>query len=211
MGNRDSRVDAYIARSPQFARPILEHLRETVHAACPSVEETIKWGVPYFMYRGILCSMSASRQHCTFSFWRGELVVGARGRGDDIAGRFSRITDVSDLPSRTVLRRYIHKAMAINESAAKPASGLQRGLRRIPAAPDYFMAAIRRNRQALATFDRFSPGRKRDYVEWVAAAKSEDTRARRLQTAVKWMAQGKPRHWKQMKSWTRKAGRTRPG
>ncbi len=48
MKNFDPRVDAYIARSAAFAQPVLLHLRATVHAACPGVQETIKWGMPFF-------------------------------------------------------------------------------------------------------------------------------------------------------------------
>ena len=37
----DPRVDAYIAKSAPFARPILRRIRELVHEGCPDVEETL--------------------------------------------------------------------------------------------------------------------------------------------------------------------------
>jgi uncharacterized protein YdhG (YjbR/CyaY superfamily) len=43
MGTRDPRVDAYIEQSAEFARPILKHLRQVIHSACPTVHETIEW------------------------------------------------------------------------------------------------------------------------------------------------------------------------
>ena len=59
----DPRIDAYIAKAAPFARPILTHLREVVHAGCPDVEETMKWSFPHFDYRGaMLCSMAAFKQ-----------------------------------------------------------------------------------------------------------------------------------------------------
>ena len=42
MGKHDPRVDAYIAKSADFARPILEHLRAVIHEGCPEVAEAIK-------------------------------------------------------------------------------------------------------------------------------------------------------------------------
>src|SRR5205807_2711316 len=75
MGTRDPRVDAYIAKAADFAKPILTELRETVHAACPDVEETMKWSFPHFMHQGMLCSMAAFKQHAVFGFWKGSLIV----------------------------------------------------------------------------------------------------------------------------------------
>jgi hypothetical protein len=60
MGKKDPRVDAYIAKCADFAKPIMTHLRELIHTACPDVEETWKWSFPCFMYRGaMMCNMAA--------------------------------------------------------------------------------------------------------------------------------------------------------
>src|SRR5205814_6263901 len=104
MGTRDARVDAYIAKAADFARPILSHLREVVHAACPDVEETMKWSFPHFMYRGMLCSMASFKEHCAFGFWKGSLFVqnSSDGAGESAMGQFGRITKLSDLPTKKV-------------------------------------------------------------------------------------------------------------
>jgi uncharacterized protein YdeI (YjbR/CyaY-like superfamily) len=57
-------------------------------------------------------------------------------------------------------------------------------------------AAMARSSKARATFEAFPPSQKREYVEWVADAKGDDTRKRRIAQAVEWMAQGKRRNWK---------------
>src|SRR5215212_7332153 len=116
MGTRDPRIDAYIADSADFARPILTHLREVVHAACPDVEETVKWGFPHFMYKGILCSMASFKQHCAFGFWKGRLVVDAEDRSADAMGQFGRIASLTDLPSKQVLAAYVKQAMKLKDS-----------------------------------------------------------------------------------------------
>jgi hypothetical protein len=117
---RDPRVDAYIAKSADFAKPILVHLRGVVHAACPDVEETMKWSFPRFDYKGILCSMTAFKEHCAFGFWKGSLIVEQGGSGVEKAmGQFWRITRVAILPSRKVFSGYIKQAMKLNDDGVK--------------------------------------------------------------------------------------------
>jgi len=200
MGTRDARVDAYIAKSADFAKPILTHLREVVHAACPEVEETMKWSFPHFMYDGMLCSMASFKQHCAFGFWKGALVFDGEARDKDAMGHFGRITALSDLPPKRELAGYVKKAMALNDAGVKAPTRTKVALKREVVVPDDFMAALRKNKKALATFEGFSPSHKREYVEWVTGAKREETRARRLQTAVEQMAEGKTQNWKYERS-----------
>jgi uncharacterized protein YdeI (YjbR/CyaY-like superfamily) len=197
MGRRDPRIDAYIAKSAPFARPILEHLRELVHAGCPDVEETIKWGMPSFTYHGILCGMAAFKEHCSFGFWKGSLIVDQAGRPAEAAmGQFGRLTSVKDLPSKKVLTGYVKQAMQLNESGVKARKKSTPKPEAV--VPDDLARALRKNKAARETFDRFSPSNRREYVSWILEAKTDETRQRRLETAIEWMADGKPRNWKYM-------------
>jgi len=119
MGKRDPRVDAYIAKAADFARPILGELRDAVHANCPDVEETMKWSFPHFMYKGILCSMASFKQHAAFGFWKGALILGDRSKNDEAMGQLGRLTKRSDLPRKAVLAGYIRKAVALNDAGVK--------------------------------------------------------------------------------------------
>jgi uncharacterized protein YdeI (YjbR/CyaY-like superfamily) len=195
MGRKDPRIDAYIARQAEFARPILRTLRQVVHSACPEVEETLKWGHPSFTYHGILCGMAAFKQHATFGFWKGKLIVDASGRDPDAAmGQFGRLTSLDDLPAKRVLAGYVKKAMVLNEAGVQP----KRVVRAHPPlrVPATFAAALARNPRARATFEGFSPSCRREYVEWIAEAKRDETRARRIATSIEWLAEGKKRNWK---------------
>ena len=195
MATKDPRVDAYIARSADFAKPILTYLRDVVHSACPDVEETMKWSFPHFMYRGVLCSMASFKQHCAFGFWKGSLVFENGGsRSEEAMGQFGRIAKLSDLPPKKTLSGYIKKAMKLNEAGTKVPNRVKVN-RELPI-PHYFAAALKKNRKASATFSRFSPSHQREYIEWVTEAKREDTRKRRLDQAIMWLAEGKPRNWK---------------
>jgi uncharacterized protein YdeI (YjbR/CyaY-like superfamily) len=197
MAERDPRIDAYIAKSAEFATPILEHLRAVVHAACPEVEETVKWGSPHFDYQGeMMCAMAAFKQHCAFGFWKGTLVMGkSSSEKGDSAGWLGRITRVSELPSRKVLTGYIKKAMALNDAGIKAPRKKGPPKKPLPVPPD-LSRALKTNKAARENFDGFSPSARRDYIEWLQEAKTDDTRARRLATAVGWVAEGKRRNWK---------------
>jgi uncharacterized protein YdeI (YjbR/CyaY-like superfamily) len=192
---RDPRVDAYIERQAEFARPILQHLRQAIHAACPEAEETLKWSMPAFMYKGqILASMAAFKAHATFGFWRAKEVLGETGAERDAMGQFGKLASVSDLPPDDVLAGLIRQAMAATEQGrpARPKAAPKPEL----ATPHDLSAALAANPAARATFDSFSPSARRDYVEWVVDAKRPETRAGRVTRAVEWMAEGKKRNWK---------------
>ena len=193
MATKDKRIDAYIAKSAPFARPILVHLRAVVHAACPDVEETVKWSMPAFDYKGALCSMAAFKQHATFGFWKGSLIKQDSG-STAAMGQFGRITAVSDLPSKSEMKRYIREAMKLNDSGVK-APRVTRSRPEIPV-PDDVATALIRNKKAKAVFDAFSPSHRREYLEWITEAKTEATRKKRLATAIEWMSEGKSRNWK---------------
>lgn len=218
MSQTDPRIDAYIAQAAPFAQPILEHLRAVVHAACPQVEETIKWGMPSFVYGGkILCGMGAFKQHATFGFWQGASVVGASPeRSREAMGQFGRLTKVGDLPGKRELSKLLKQAMALidargKKTAGKPAANKTLAGRTatsdVPASktrapkppvviPDDLAAAFKKNAKARATYAAFPVSQQREYVEWIESAKREQTRSSRVAQAVEWMAEGKIRNWK---------------
>lgn len=195
MGSRDPRIDAYIAKSAEFARPILTHLREVVHVGCPGVEETMKWSMPHFTHHGMLCGMAAFREHCTFGFWKGALVVDAGDRSADAMGQFGCIRTLKDLPAKRVLVGYVKRAAQLNEDGVKVPRAPRAARAAIPV-PAELTAALAKNRKALAAFEAFPPSHRREYVEWIADARRDDTKQRRIAQAVEWMAEGKQRNWK---------------
>ena len=191
----DPRIDAYIERQAEFAKPILRHLRDTVHAACPDCEETLKWSMPSFMYKGeILAGMAAFKQHATFGFWRGSLVVGDGNEQMSGMGQFGRLTAVGDLPPAKELKALVKKAMQLADDGVKSPRDKHR--KEAFSVPQDLRAAIGANPAAAATFDGFPPSAQREYVEWVTEAKRDETRAKRLAQTVEWLAEGKRRHWK---------------
>lgn len=197
MPTLDPRIDSYIANSAEFARPILEHLRAVVHAACPDVEETMKWSFPHFQYNGMLCSMASFKAHCTFGFWKGELLIeAADAKTREAMGQFGRIASIKDLPPKKTLESYIKKAMKLNDEGVKAPARTKPAVPRELVVPDYLTEALALQPSALDHFNAFSTSKKRDYVEWMEEAKTEATRLRRLEQAVAWITEGKSRNWK---------------
>lgn len=197
---QDPRIDAYIAKSAGFARPILRHLRKLVHQGCPEAAETIKWGMPSFTHQGkILCGMAAFKAHGTFGFWHQGMtaVLGrASAKAEEAMGSLGRITSLSDLPSDRELLGYIRQAARLI-AAGGPTRPKPRPKKVLPVPAD-LAAALRKNRVAAATFGKFSPSQRRDYIEWITEAKRDETRQKRLATTLAWLAKGKPRNWKYM-------------
>lgn len=190
-------VDAYIEGAADFARPILRHLREVVHEACPDVEEEIKWSRPHFSYHGMMCSAAAFKKHCTFGFWKPELVAGDDADARAAMDALGRITSVRDLPPKRVLIGFVKKAMKLNEEGVRPARASRpKKPKPEPGVPDDLAAALKGNAQARSTFEGFSPSHRREYIEWILEAKREATRAKRIAQTVEWLAEGKPRNWK---------------
>jgi uncharacterized protein YdeI (YjbR/CyaY-like superfamily) len=201
MKNRAPEVDAYLAEAPEYARPILEKLRRLFHQACPEIEETMKWRFPHFEYRGIVGSMAAFKQYASFGFWKGKLLRDPHGLFSEVgntAMNMAKIHNVSELPADKILLEYIREAVALNEQGVQLPAALKKPKGK-PVIPDDFRAALKKNKPALATFEAFSPSNQREYVEWITEAKQPATRAKRLATALEWLAEGKPRNWKYMK------------
>lgn len=196
MTSHDPRIDAYIAGSAEFARPILEHLRALVHDACPEVEETLKWSMPTFVYGGaILCTMAAFKRHASFGFRRHAEVVGGDAPAEGM-GSFGKLASVRDLPPKRQLLAPLKKAAALNATGAGPARATKAAPRPMPEVPADFAAALRGVPKAKAMFEAFAPSHRREYLEWIVEAKRPDTRARRIAQTVEWLAEGKSRNWK---------------
>jgi uncharacterized protein YdeI (YjbR/CyaY-like superfamily) len=207
MGSRqlNPKIDDYIFRAQPFAKPILAHLRKLVHKACPEVAETIKWSRPFFEYRGsILCNMSAFKQHCSLGFWGeeiGDVLRKANAAKDGAMGSLGRITSLKDLPSDALLLDWMRKAatfiatgnytspIAARQTVVKPP-------RPVPQPIPEFKAKLEANKKASAVFATFSPSCRREYIDWIGEAKRAETRNKRIDTAVEWIAEGKQRNWK---------------
>ena len=200
MPTTDKRIDAYIAKSADFAQSILNHLRELVHKACPEASETIKWGMPFFETNGaLLCNMAAFKQHCSFGFWNAPLLKDPTGvlhiKDKNAMGHLDRITSVKDLPADKVLIALLKEGAKLNEQGVKKPAREKAPKAALPE-PALLTAALKKNKKAKAAWEGFPPGHRREYIEWITEAKTEATRDKRIATTMEWLEEGKSRNWK---------------
>jgi len=195
-------VDQYIINSAAFAIPILDHLRNLVHKADARIEEKIKWGMPFFDFKGTVCHMASFKNHCAFGFWKGSLMQDEFGifkERSEAMGLLGKITSFEDLPPDEVLIAYIQQAIKLNEDniklPPKPKSTEKKDL----IIPEYLTEALNEDPKALNVFQGFSVSNKKEYVMWLEEAKTDATRQKRLETTLEWLGEGKTRMWKYKK------------
>jgi uncharacterized protein YdeI (YjbR/CyaY-like superfamily) len=201
MAAREKKIDAYITRSAGFAKPILNHIRELVHKACPTVEEKVKWGMPFFDYKGeMLCHMASFKQHAVMGFWKAPLmkdpILVENAKSETAMGHLGRITSLKDMPSDKKITGWIKEAMQLTDKGIKLPSKVKPTDKKELTVPDYFTKALAKNKKANQVFENFAYSHKKEYLAWITEAKTEDTRNKRIATALEWMAEGKSRLWK---------------
>jgi hypothetical protein len=191
----DPRVDAYIEKSQDFAKPVLAHLRALIHEVCPDVTETLKWSMPSFEYKGMLCGLASFKNHCTFGFWKEALLKEVKFPVKNAMGSFGRITSLKDLPDDATMRSIIKEAVRLNDENIKVPK--KKAVKSTDVAlPDVLREALARNDAAAENFGNFPPSAQREYIEWITEAKTDATRDKRLATTIEWLTEGKRRNWK---------------
>jgi uncharacterized protein YdeI (YjbR/CyaY-like superfamily) len=193
--SREPRIDAYIAKAQPFAQPILAHVRDRVHAILPNVEEAMKWSMPAYTVGGkIVLITAAFRAHMALNFWRGQELRGDEANADAM-GQFGKIKSLDELPPDAELDRLIREAAELAKSAPAPRQ-TKHAPKPAPELHPDFAAALTKAPRAKAALDGFPPSAQREYFEWVCEAKQEETRQKRIATAIEWLSEGKRRHWK---------------
>jgi uncharacterized protein YdeI (YjbR/CyaY-like superfamily) len=205
MPKKDPRIDEYIANAKPFAKPVLKHLRKLIHQAIPEVTETIKWGFASFDYKGPLCSFASFKEHCVFGFWKYQLIKDKynvlqerSNKGGEAMGNLGRINIIDDLPEDDVMIDLLLQAKQLNDLGIKlPArKKADESEKKELVIPKELIAALNKNKKAKALFEKFAYSHKKEYAMWVAEAKTETTRDKRIAQAVEWIAEGKGRNWK---------------
>ncbi len=187
----DTRIDDFIAKSGDFAKPMLTHFRALVRATEPEAVETIKWGMPHFTINGkILAGMGAFKAHCAIIIEDAGERHGMEGGG---MGHFGKIKSEAEMPEDAELVELIQaRAARIRTGLKSPTKS--RPVREQVAMPDDLAAALRP--EALAFLERLTAGHRREYFDWITEAKRPETRAKRIAEAAQLLADGKKRYWK---------------
>ena len=199
MSKFNPQFDEYIEKSADFAKPIMEYLRQIIHETCPEVEEIIKWGNPHFDYKGdMMCILAGYKNHCSFSLYKAELMSDTKiiesVKAGQKMGYMDKLKSLSDLPARETLVAYIKEAMVLNENGVKKVKPVSEKPKVIEV-PDYFSEKLATNPLAKEIFESKSSSFRKDYLVWITDAKTEATRQKRIEQSMEWIAEGKGRFW----------------
>ena len=201
MVESDRRIDTYIEHAPPFAQEILKHVRKHIHAVCPDIKETIKWGSPTFEHRGLLFSMAAHKAHCNVIIWNGAILDDPHNlltiTENAAMGNLGKVASLEDLPAPDILDAYLREAWNLNNEGAKVAPAPKRIDN--PDVPADLKAALTSQPNAWKNFEAFTASQQKEYVDWIENAKRSATRENRIAQAGEWIEEGKQRNWKYMK------------
>lgn len=203
MHRANPKIDEYIGSAPAFAQPVAAHLRFLLHTACPRVVETIKWGIPHFDCHGeMMCVFAAATRHCSFTFLKQEIMSDPRLRanpGLPAQKRFlGKLTSLSDLPQDPELVAFIKEAMVLNEQGVKLPERESKGSKEV-AVPEEFARRLNADSAARDVFEAKPQSFRKEYLLWIADAKTDTTRQKRIDTSLEWIAAGKGRFWQYAK------------
>ena len=193
--SRDPRIDAYIAKAQPFARPILEHVRERVHAVVPDVEETMKWSMPAYTLGGkIVLITAAFKAHAALNFWRGQELAASRRRPAHGPVRQAQVA------RRPAVRRRARPADPRSRRACASAPA-PRKTKHEPKPPPRmhpeFAAALDKAPKAKAALDGFPPSRAARLFRMDRRSEAgRDPRRSASPPPIEWLREGKRRHWK---------------
>ncbi len=205
MSKKIKAIDDYITKRADFAKPILNHIRGLVHKTCPDVEEKIKWGMPFFDYKGeMMCHIASFKQHAVMGFWKASLmkdpVLSENAKSETAMGHLGKLTTLKDLPADKRIIGYIKEAMMLNDQGIKLPAKDKTTVKKELTVPDYFIKALTKNKKAKQVFENFAYAHQKEYLEWITEAKTEETRNKRMATAIAWITEGKGRNWKYEKN-----------
>jgi uncharacterized protein YdeI (YjbR/CyaY-like superfamily) len=190
--SRDPRIDDKIAQAADFAKPILEHWRALVHKVVPEVEETLKWSMPHFVYKGKnIAGMAPFKAHCA-------VMIHGDGRQEtEGMGSYGKLTKVEDLPPDDVLEARLREAMGMIDRGEQPAWRQEPPKPKAKIeVPQDLAAGLAANPAAAQFWDGLAPSHRYEYLQWITEAKRDETRVKRLGQALEWLAEGKRRNWK---------------
>jgi uncharacterized protein YdeI (YjbR/CyaY-like superfamily) len=156
------------------------------------LEETIKWGRPIYVHAGQnIVGLSGFRAYLGLWFFQGALLADKKKKlvnaqeGRTKGMRQWRFESMDELQT-AVVRAYVKEAMKLAESgqAVKPTK------RAALALPPELATEFKANKKLQSQFEKLSPGRQREFIEYLSEAKQATTKANRLQKILPMISEG---------------------
>lgn len=177
--NRAKSVEEYIDSAVRWQAE-LRRLREIL--CTTDLEEEVKWGAPCYTIDGKnVVGMAAFKAYFALWFHQGALLSDGKNvlinaqEGKTKALRQWRMTSVSEIRASDI-RRYVREAIKITREGRTIKPERSRPL----VLPPELATALEGNKSAAAAYRNLRPGLQREYADYIAEAKREDTKTRRI-------------------------------
>lgn len=156
------------------------------------LKEELKWGGPCYTYKGKnVVGLGAFKSYFGLWFHQGALLADDANvlinaqEGKTRAQRQWRMSTARDIRP-AVVRRYVAEAMSLVDAGKEIRA--ERG--KPVVVPDELSNALKRRKGALASFRSLTPGKQREYADFIASAKRAETRSRRLEKILPMIESG---------------------
>lgn len=176
-------VDEYVAGATAWQYE-LRQLRKILNST--KLEETVKWGGPCYTFNGKnVVGMGAFKSYVGLWFFQGalledkaEVFVNAQ-EGKTKALRQWRFQDRKEITPK-LIKTYIEEAIRLSEQG----KGIKPDRAKSVAIPPQLKEALRSSKKARTSFQSLSRGKQREYADYVADAKRDETKAKRISRII---------------------------
>lgn len=151
------------------------------------IKEESKWGVPCYTNNGKnILILSAFREYCSVSFFKGALLKDSRGlliqpTKNSTADRAFRFTDIQEIKElEAIIKEYITEAVEVEKAGLKVAS---KPVSDYPV-PEEFQTELDNDPSLNAAFEALTPGRQKGYLLHFSQPKQSKTRSSRVEKCI---------------------------
>ena len=186
-------VDAYIAGADDWHEELTK-LREILQST--DLEETVKWGAPAYTHNGKnVVGIGSFKSYFGLWFHQGALLSDKKKvlinaqEGKTKALRQWRMHSKKDIQARTI-KSYVKEAIAIADSGRE----IKPDRKKPVVVPVELKKALAKNKKAGAGFKGITPGKQREYADYISDAKRPETKQKRLEKILPMIQEGMGLH-----------------
>lgn len=190
--NSNKTVDDYLKAKSSWQTELVL-LRAILLEA--GLEEGIKWGAPMYMVNGKnVVGLAAFKNYVAIWFFQGGLLKDTAGKlvnaqeGKTKALRQWRFNNLQEIEQdKELIKAYVQEAIA-NARAGKE---IKPQRKKEIIIPDELQQSLSEDAELSKAFQSLTPGRQREYADYIAEAKLSETRQKRLQKIIPMILEGK--------------------
>jgi uncharacterized protein YdeI (YjbR/CyaY-like superfamily) len=192
--NASNDIDKAFAKFTGFQQKYCNHLRALIHKALPEVKEDWKWG-PNFNVNGMVCGVWGFKNHVKLNFFKGSLMSDKYALfTDEDNAKGNRSIDFSEhmIIDDEKIMEYLKEAAALNKQGAKVEKKAV-----VVNVPEELSRALNKHAGLKMYFEKMAPSHRREYAEYIADAKQDETKERRIKKVIEMITENRKMKEKQ--------------